>query len=185
RFGRGAGGDCRLLNKFSRIYIFKLKTFKVVTSKARTISSTYIRKLIKEGNLREAERLLGRPVSVLGTVKRGNLLARSLGFPTANIDPHHEVIPPSGVYAVRIVFQKNKFNGVCNIGSRPTFNSSSPDERHIEVYIIGFSKNIYGKDLEIHFLKKIRPERKFASCTDLANQIKKDILSAEKVFLPF
>ncbi|MBL7210518.1 MAG: riboflavin biosynthesis protein RibF, partial [Candidatus Omnitrophica bacterium] len=129
RFGRKAEGDYRLLNKFSKLYNFKLKTFKVVSCGARAISSTYIRKLIKKGKLQQAGRLLLRPVSILGSVKRGNLLGRKLGFPTANIDPHHEVIPPAGVYAVRVILRKNKFNGVCNIGSRPTFNCSLPDAR--------------------------------------------------------
>ena len=141
-----------------------------------TVSSTIIRRLIKKGQLDKAESLLGRPVSVLGTVIKGISLAKRLGFPTANIDPHHEVTPGSGIYAVRVVFQNKKYFGICYIGRKPTLNMGK--ERHIEVHLFGFKKNIYGKDLEIQFFKKIRNDKKFRSLHLLACQISKDILRA-------
>ena len=114
-----------------------------------------------------------RRVSILGTVVKGNFLGRRLGFPTANINPHHEVIPPQGVYAVRIIFNKKKLNGVCYIGTKPTLKTKKMT--HIEVHIFNFNKNIYGKYLEIQFIKKIRDEIKFDSTFALAAQVKKDI----------
>jgi riboflavin kinase/FMN adenylyltransferase len=187
RFGRGAEGDASLLEKFSRIHAFQLKLFDVIKINRRNISSTYIRRLITGGNLGLAKKLLGRPVSVYGTVIRGTSLASRMGFPTANVNPHHEVLPPSGIYAVRVIFNKDKLNGVCYIGRRPTFSMQNLGKRmknlkHIEVHIFDFNKNIYRKELEIQFLKKIREERKFASLEPLAAQIKKDIKLTRKIF---
>jgi riboflavin kinase/FMN adenylyltransferase len=116
-FGRGAKGDYELLGELAGQYQFKLKVFPVVRINNRPVSSTYIRRLIIQGNLAAARRLLGRPVSVLGTVIRGDSFGRRLGFPTANINPHHEVLPPSGVYAVRITLTRRQLKGVCYIGS--------------------------------------------------------------------
>jgi riboflavin kinase/FMN adenylyltransferase len=180
KFGKNAKGDFKLLRKLSPIYNFKLKAFEVIRINNQTISSTYIRKLVKKGNLQAAQRLLMRPVSVLGTVIKGTSVASKLGFPTANIDPHHEVLPPSGVYAVKIIFKHWKLNGVCNIGTKPTFSTQS--EKHIEVYIFNFKQNIYSRYLEIRFVKKIRDEKKFASSPSLVKQIKKDIIRTKALF---
>lgn len=180
RFGKGAKGDFKNLSKLSKIYNFKLKLFKVIKINNKPISSTYIRALIKKGDLRAAEELLSRPVSILGTVIKGSFLARKLGFPTANINPHHEVIPLSGIYAVRIIFNEKKFYGICYIGTNPTLKAQK--SIHVEVHIFNFKKNIYGKDLEIQFVKKIRDEKKFASCQSLVKQVRKDILRVKEIF---
>lgn len=180
RFGRRAEGNFEILERLSKFYNFKLKTFKVTKINNRPISSTYIRALIKKGKLATAQKLLTRPVSILGTVIKGDSLARRLGFPTANIEAHHEVIPPSGVYAVKIIFNHRKLNGICNIGIKPTFKTQG--EKHIEVYIFNFRRNIYGKYLEIQFSKKIREERKFHSAHALAEQIRKDIVAVQRIF---
>ncbi|MBU4251418.1 MAG: riboflavin biosynthesis protein RibF [Candidatus Omnitrophica bacterium] len=180
RFGNQARGDYRLLAKSAKKYKFGLKIFNVVKSAGVTVSSTAIRKLIKNSKIKEAERLLGRRVSILGTVERGSRLGRLLGFPTANIKPHHEVIPPAGIYAVGIVFSKKKYNGVCYIGKRPTLHPENKAMR-IEVHIFNFHKNIYGLVLEIQFIKLIRLDQKFASLKDLSAQIQKDIISCRKI----
>ena len=180
RFGNKALGDYRLLAVNAKKYNFGLKIFNVEKSAGVTISSTAIRSLIKNSKIKEAERLLGRRVSVLGTVIRGSRLGRLLGFPTANIQAHHEVIPPAGIYAAQIVFSKKKYNGVCYIGKRPTVNLKNKVLR-IEVHIFDFHKNIYGKVLEIQFIKLIRLDQKFASLKDLSTQIQKDILSCRKI----
>lgn len=180
RFGRRAKGNFRTLEELSRRDNFKLKVFDIIKIDNQTISSTYIRRLITRGKLDAASKLLSRPVSVLGTVIKGTSLASRLGFPTANINPHHEVLPPSGVYAVSVILNHKNFKGVCYIGSKPTFKRSI--EKHIEVYIFNFRKNIYGKYLEIHFIKKIREEKKFSSPESLAWQIKKDIFNSRRIF---
>lgn len=176
RFGKNAEGGLEVLSKLSKKYGFKLRAFKVLKIKNKPISSTYIRALIKEGDLELAQRLLTRPVSVLGTVVSGASIGRKLGYPTANIDPHHEVIPPSGVYAVKVFLGKKELSGICNIGYKPTFKTNSPTPKiHIELHIFDFSKNIYGKYIEIQFIDKIRDEAKFSSPAALVEQIKKDI----------
>mgnify|MGYP001574225166 CR=1 FL=1 len=180
RFGKQARGDFKTLDKVSHIYNFKLKLFDIIKINNQPISSTYIRRLITKGKLNTARKLLSRPVSVLGTVIKGTSLAGRLGFPTANIDPHHEVLPPSGIYAVSVIFNHKNFQGVCYIGSKPTLKRQI--EKHIEVYIFNFRKNIYGKYLEIQFIKKIREERKFSSLESLAQQVKKDIVHTRKIF---
>ncbi len=180
RFGKGARGDSKTLERLSRLYNFRLKLFDIIKINHRPISSTYIRNLITKGQLNIAEKLLSRPVSVLGTVIRGSSLATRLGFPTANINPHHEVLPPSGIYAVSVIFNNKKFKGACYIGTRPTFGNKK--QKHIEAHIFDFKKHIYGKYLEIQFIKKIRNDRKFSSPESLAQRIKKDITCARKVF---
>jgi len=185
RFGKSAFGNYRLLHKFSATYDYKIKAFNIIRVSHRLVSSTYIRKLITHGKLDTARKLLQKPVSVFGTVIKGISLARKLGFPTANIDPHHEILPPSGVYLVKVIFRKKNFRGVCNIGRKPTL-LTKPEEigagpqKHIEVFIFNFHKNIYGKDLEVQFIRKLRNEKKFPSLERLAKQIKKDISQAKK-----
>lgn len=179
-FGKGALGDYKLLSIWAKENNFILKIFKVIKSNGRPISSTAIRRLIKGSKIKEAERLLGRRVSVLGSVIKGSRLARALGFPTANINPHHEVIPPAGIYAVQIIFSGKKYDGICYIGSRPTVCARNKSIQ-IEVHIFSFHKNIYRRFLEIQFVKLIRPDKKFASIKDLSIQIKKDITSCRKI----
>jgi len=181
RFGKSARGDSTFLHQLSKCYGYKVRDFPVIKIKRRPVSSTYIRRLITGGELVFAKKLLQRPVTVLGTVVKGISLARKLGFPTANIDPHHEILPPSGVYAVKILFANKTFRGVCNIGKKPTVTRDGKD-KHVEVHIFGFNEDIYGKDLEIQFLRKIRDEVKFSSLNDLSKQIKKDIKQALRIF---
>ncbi len=180
RFGRGARGNWQLLQRLSSGHNYKVRIFPVIKVNGQPVSSTYIRSLITGGRLAAAQKLLQRPVTVLGSVVKGISLARRLGFPTANIDPHHEILPACGVYAVKVVLNKKTFCGVCNIGRRPTVLKRN-SQKHVEVYIFGFQKNIYGKELEIQFIQKIRDEKKFTSLARLARQIKKDILRSKKI----
>lgn len=185
RFGKRARADYRFLKDFSTKNKFKVRVFKVIQIKHRAVSSTYIRKMITKGNLAQAQKLLARPVSVLGTVIRGFSLAKTLGFPTANIRAHHEVLPPSGIYAVRVVLRNKAYNGACYIGNKPTFISGSKPgakHQHIEVHIFNFKKDIYAEYLEIQFIRKIREERKFHSLPLLTAQIRKDITFIKSLF---
>jgi riboflavin kinase / FMN adenylyltransferase len=182
RFGRYAKGDCGLLKRLSGECNYRLKVFKVIKINHRLISSSRIRKLITKGKLATAQKLLSRPVTVLGTVIKGISLAGKTGFPTANINPHHEILPSSGVYAVKAIFQGKTFNGVCNIGRKPTvLIGRDAVEKHVEVYIFDFSKNIYGKDLEVQFVKKIRAEKKIPTLKYLVSQISKDVKKAKNI----
>jgi len=184
RFGQNAQGDIAFLRKYSRIYNFKLKVFDLIRINRYPVSSTYIRKLITEGFLSTAEKLLGRRLSLFGTVIKGSSLAKNLGFPTANIDPHHEVLPPSGVYAVYVFLGKKKFGALCYIGkpARQWFGfPHSQSQKQVEAHILNFRKNIYGADLEVQFIKKIRDKKRFSSRASLIKQIKKDAHSTRQI----
>ena len=182
RFGKNRQGNCALLYELGKRLGFTLKRVKTLKIKGMAVSSSAIRRLVQKGDLKTASRLLGRPVTVFGTVVKGNNIGRKLGFPTANINPHHEVVPPSGVYVVKVIIDKRRYNGVLNIGIRPTFYGLGhyDKEPSIEAYIFNFSKNIYGKDIEVSFTKKLRAEKKFKNEGALKIQINKDIIKARR-----
>ena len=182
-FGKGKKGTLGILKKYSKRNKFGISAVNDIKSGQKTISSTWIRKLIIKGRLYPASRLLSRPVTVLGTVVKGEKRGRIIGFKTANIDPHHEAIPPSGVYAVKILLDKRIFCGILNIGIRPTFKESAYEEAEptIEVHIFNFDNYIYGKDLEITFVKRIRTERRFKDIRSLVRQIQNDVKRAKYI----
>jgi riboflavin kinase/FMN adenylyltransferase len=180
-FGRGAVAGSKSIQALAHKYGFKVKIVAPVRAAGHAVSSSLIRKLIAQGDLRKSEKLLGRRVSVLGTVVKGSGLARNLGCPTANINPHHEAIPPRGVYAVRALFGKKRLKGVLNIGFRPTFYSSRDEEPTVEVHIFGFKGSLYGKEIEVCFIEKLRNERKFNTVQALARQVREDINSAKNI----
>ena len=180
-FGKGAAAGIEMLRGTSRRYGFKVTTVNPIRALGHIVSSSLIRQLILQGSLGEAARLLSRPVSVFGTVVKGSGVARGLGCPTANINPHHEVVPPRGVYAVKERVGKRELRGILNIGFRPTFYGSRDEEPTIEVHIFDFKGNLYNKDIEVCFVKKIRDERKFESAAALIEQIKRDMKAAQRI----
>lgn len=185
-FGRKRQGSPKDLKKFSNLYGYKVSFISAVKSSGKPISSTRIRNLILKGNLKKASGLLSRPVAVLGTVVKGTKKGRIIGYPTANINPHHEAIPPSGVYVVRIKLQNRIYGGILNIGVRPTFTAGSFVDRDptVEVHIFGFNKRIYGRDIEVMFVRRIRKERKFKDADSLRAQIAKDEEYAKRILHP-
>ena len=182
RFGKSRQGSSGFLKRQGRIYGLRVEIIKPLKYKGRPISSSLIRQAIVAGRLDFAKGLLGRPVGILGTVVKGNSLGRALGFPTANINPHHEVVPPSGVYAVTVRIADKQYRGVLNIGIRPTFYGPGKQDKEptIEVHIFDFSDRIYGRVAEVLFVKRLRPEKRFSSKAALTAQIKKDIEEARK-----
>lgn len=182
-FGKGARASIKTLSMLSEDLGFKVRIIKPVRTDGHIISSTLIRRLIVNGAFSKASKFLGRPVSILGTVVKGLRRGRILGYPTANINPHHEAIPPSGVYAVKVKFKDRFLKGVLNIGVRPTFyKNTEAVEPTIEVHIFDFDRKIYGDDLEIIFIKKLRDERKFKNRDNLVFQIRRDEEMARKSF---
>lgn len=181
RFGRGAAGDVRLLRSLGRGLGFGVRVFQRVRVGGSPVSSTLIRKYILAGRLAEAERLLGRPVSVYGTVIKGDRLGTRLGFPTANIDPHHEILPPAGIYSVKAFLDGHgETGGICYIGTRPTLgeNRGHRPEKRVEAHLFDIKNDLYGKNLLINFFSKIRNDRKFPSLEALRRQIAEDIEKA-------
>ncbi len=180
-FGKGARAGGRKLKEIARGFGVKVHIVKSVKKDGAVVSSSLIRHLITEGRITAARRLLGRRVSVYGTVIGGAGIARKLGYPTANINPHHEVVPPSGVYAVKALLGGKQFKGVLNIGTRPTFYGSRDKEPAIEAHLFDFHDAIYGKDIEILFIKKMRDEKKFKDERSLMAQIKRDARRARRI----
>ena len=183
-FGRKAEGDWQMLEYYSKKARFKLRVINALTYKGVPISSSYIRTLIKSGKLPQAQELLGRSVSILGRVKRGYRFARILGYPTANIDPDHEILPPFGVYAVRVRIARSLFAGICYIGNRPTINPASKiaGKTNVEVHIFDFKNNLYNCKIHIEFIRKIRSQKRFNSIQALASQIKRDVSTCHNIF---
>lgn len=173
RFGKDRSGDIALFKKLAIEYGYRMHAVKTLKYRNEVISSGRLRRLIPEGNLKEAQAMLGRPVSVLGHVVQGSARGRLLGFPTANVEYECGNLLPLGVYAVRVALGKNKFYGMANLGLRPSFDDQNP-KVHLEINIFDFRRNIYGKEILVEFLKKIRNEQKFSSKEDLIAQIKKD-----------
>lgn len=167
-FGFREKGGTKLLKRLSKIYDFKFYSIPPLKINRDFISSTRIRRLIEKGDLNLASKMLGRPVTILGTVVKGKRLGRKIGFPTANVDPHHESIPPSGVYSVDVALDEKNYRGILNISAH----------KIIEVHIFNFKKGIYGKNIEVIFKQKIRDEKKFKSLEALKQQISLDIKEA-------
>lgn len=180
RFGRGGKGNPRLLERLARPRGVRVNVVPPVRRNGRVISSTRIRRCVWLGRIEEASGLLGRRFSVLGTVVPGRGIGRSLGFPTANIEPHGEVLPPPGVYAVFARIGGRTRKSVVYVGSRPTFESPRAPVV-LEVHVLGLRDRLYGRRIEVFFVSRLRGDRTFASLTALARQIRRDVERARSV----
>jgi riboflavin kinase/FMN adenylyltransferase len=138
------------------------------------VSSTAIRKAVADGNLVKATQMLGREYTILGTVIAGEKLGRKLGFPTANLSAHSEQFPPNGVYVTEARLHGTLYRGVANLGYRPTVNAGNP-ERLLELHLFDLDREIYGEEMEVRFLRYLRPEQKFENVEALAAQIARDV----------
>ena len=180
RFGQDRKGDFLMLKDWSKsqgISLSKLPTFSIDN---RRVSSTWIRETLSVSDFSTTKKLLGRPYSFEGKVVHGNRLGRSIGFPTANIWLPKNNLPIKGVFSVKISIDVSEFEGIANIGIRPTVGGTSPV---LEVNIFDFKKEIYGKRIKVEFVKKIRDEKKFDSLDDLKKQIAKDVNTAKEQLL--
>ena len=180
RFGQDRKGDFLMLKDWSNsqgISLSKLPTFSINN---RRVSSTWIRETLSLSDFSTTKKLLGRPYSFEGKVVHGNRLGRSIGFPTANIWLPKNNLPIKGVFSVKISIDVSEFEGIANIGIRPTVGGTSPV---LEVNIFDFKKEIYGKRIKVEFVKKIRDEKKFESLDDLKKQIAKDVNTAKEQLL--
>lgn len=150
---------------------------------AHAVSSTKIRECIELGDLPTAARLLGRAVSCLGTVVRGDQLGRLLGFPTANLDLGAQLLPPHGVYAVRARLggEDRLWPAVANIGVRPTVAASAPSAPRVEVHLLEGGRDLYGATMEVEFVQRLRPEQRFDGLPALQAQIARDAEAAREV----
>ncbi|GAB6183697.1 bifunctional riboflavin kinase/FAD synthetase [Thermodesulfovibrio hydrogeniphilus] len=182
KFGRGRKGTTDLMKKFGSEYGFRVTVVKAYQKSGKILSSTAVRNALFEGNIKEANSFLGRAYHIDGEVIKGAGRGASLlGYPTANISPVQEIIPKEGVYAVKVTLPhlSKTFNGVANIGKNPTFNGT---EYSYEVHIFDFRENLLGKKIRVHFIARIRDEKKFSSPEELKQNIANDIDVAKKIF---
>jgi riboflavin kinase/FMN adenylyltransferase len=181
RFGKNASGDAQFLQQCGERFGFDVEIVDPVRVDEMIVNSSVVRTLVQGGELDQAAAFLGRPYSLVGTVVQGATRGRRVGYPTANLDPHSEVVPPSGVYAVHVRLAGRALGGVLNIGYRPTFEDPDQVSQVVEVHIFDFDEPIYGRELEAIFVKKLREELRFESIELLRKQIRSDIREARRL----
>lgn len=182
RFGYNREGDINLLKNYENQGKFKIIEINAVDIEEIKVSSTKIREALKEGNLEVANLLLNDPYVLGGVVVHGRKKGREIGFKTANIGQlnNKKIVPGNGVYFVDFNCFGKKYDGVCNIGTKPTFNENKAVS--IEVHLLDFDKEIYAEEASIRFLKFHRKEKKFSNLEELKNQIRKDVTEARTFF---
>lgn len=181
RFGKDRQGDFAMLQQAGRDHGFQVVNMHTFAIDDTRVSSTRIRDALQHGDLRFAEKLLGRPYRMSGRVAHGDKRGRQLGYPTANIYLHRHKVPLNGVYAVQLFgIDEEPVDGVANIGVRPTF--SGTDRALLEVHLFDFNRDIYGAHVQVVFLKKLRDEKKFADLDALVAQIDQDAEAARAFF---
>jgi riboflavin kinase/FMN adenylyltransferase len=178
-FGKNRRGNLDLLKKLGAKFNFDVVGIPPVKINGAVVSSTAIRQAIEKGDLAKAAEMLGREYTILGTVTRGDNLGKKIGFPTANLSAHSEQFPPNGVYVAEARIDGELYRGVINLGIRPTV-SSGKSERVLEIHLFDFNRDIYGHEVEVRFLKFLRPEKKFANLDALVQQIRQDVEQARQ-----
>ncbi len=179
-FGKNRRGNIALLHAMGRKLGFNVEVIEALRVRGKVVSSTLIRELVKEGNLREATQLLGRNFSLTCTVIHGKGRgSKKLGFPTANLQYEGLLFPPPGIYAVWAFHDGQKYPAVANLGWNPTFQDQ---KFSIEVHILDFHRDIYGQALRVEFVQRLRDEIAFHGPEELIAQIKKDIERAKDIF---
>ena len=180
RFGAKGAGDIHLLMNAGERLGFGVYGVPPVCVDGAVVSSTAIRETVRLGKFGKAQLLLGRTYTVLGSVVHGKQLGRQIGVPTANLDVEAEQLPPAGVYAVRALVQGRWQNGVANLGHRPTV-SPEDSELSLEVHLLDFDADLYGRDIEVCFVQRLRDEQRFSDLDALKAQIAEDVSAARAV----
>ena len=179
-FGNKGAGNAALLTKLGQELKFQVKTIDKISVDGIEVSSTYIRKLIENGEMEQAVKMLGMPYLIKGKVVHGNRIGRTLGFPTVNLLPGAEkLLPPNGVYRSEVLVGTRMYQAITNIGCKPTV----AEEKKVvgaESYLYDFSEEIYDREIEVSLYEFKRPERQFASLDELKQQLKKDIEEGKK-----
>jgi len=177
-FGHNREGDINLLREMGEELRFIVHLVGPIQIEDSLVSSTSIRRLVQEGRLDKAKVLLGRDFEVQGTVVKGqNRGARLLGFPTANLNPHGELLPKRGVYAVRLFIDDAFYNGVTNVGYNPTFGDTGLT---VETHVLDYSGDLLGRTIKVRFIKRLRDEKAFKTLEELSEQIAQDIIEARE-----
>ena len=173
-FGYQGRGDKELLQNLSTVYGYRAEIIPKVMEGDREISSSYVREEVEAGNMEKAKKLLGRAYCVTGIVEEGRKLGRRIGIPTLNLYPRADkLLPPYGVYFSRAVFEEKVYQGITNIGKKPTVNQT--DAVSVETYLYDFHENMYGREITVELLHFKRPEYKFSGVEELKKQMEKDL----------
>ncbi|NUM54327.1 MAG: bifunctional riboflavin kinase/FAD synthetase [Candidatus Hydrogenedentes bacterium] len=180
RFGRNARGDFDLLRELSQRHGFDVEQVPPLLMDGERVSSTLIRERLLLGDLEKAEAFLGRPYSLVGRIVPGRHIGSTIGFPTANIQPHHSAIPAQGVYICEAKLAGAQYPAAVNIGVAPTIRN---EDLTIEAFLLDFSGNIDGSEIELVFRQRLRSEIKFPTVQDLIAQIHKDVEATRAFFV--
>lgn len=180
RFGHKRSGDINVLKELQKKYGFKAVILEKILNHDKEISSTWIREEIANGNMKACRELLGYPFFFFGQIVHGKKLGRTIGFPTINIIPTEgKILPKFGVYLSKVHFDGKKYDGVTNVGIRPTVD----DKNHVtvETFILDFLDDVYDKNVYVELIDYIREEQKFSSVDELKLQLQKDIKTAKSM----
>ena len=182
RFGKDREGDVSMLDQLCRDNGISLRVIDCVESADELVSSTRIRSLISAGDLQQARSLLGRPYAICGTVVAGAARGRQLGFPTANLAEIALLLPADGVYAGFVCIDSEQFAVAVNVGPNPTFHDG---QRKVECHVLDFDGELYGRELSVSLLDRIRGLVQFASVDELVSQIGNDIQATREIYSRF
>ncbi len=182
KFGRDRKGDCKAIRDCAQKFSFKTTRLEPYIENGVKVSSTVIRDALWSGRIRKANRHLGYTFFINGSITGGKRIGTKIGYPTANITPatSFKIVPSDGVYAVKLQIHGHNHDGMLNIGVRPTLNTDKP-VKTIEVHIFDFSQNIYGQEIRLFFVDRIRNEEKFENVDALVQQLKKDEIAAKEI----
>ena len=180
RFGYQRKGTPQLLKELGEKYGFRTEILEKEKYKDKDISSTYIREELDQGHIEEVNQLLGYPYFTKGEIVHGRQLGRTIGIPTANlIPPSEKKLPPNGVYITESMIQGKTYQGITNVGYKPTVKENFLG---VETYLFSCNADLYGQEAEVKFYRYLRPEIKFASLEELKNQMMKDIQKGKDYF---
>ena len=179
KFGKNRKGDVFLLKNSSEQYGYSLLNVNPYKNSGKIVSSTKIRKYLKNGRIELANKLLSKTWFIEGVVRKGKKIGRKLGYRTCNINIKNYILPKIGIYAVKVLINNKKkvYDGIAYLGSRPTFNGK---KIFLETNIFGIKKNLYKKNLKVYFLKFLRKDIKFDNSAQLIKQMNKDVIFAKK-----
>lgn len=181
QFGYGKRGDIHMLEAYGKKCGFELIVIEKKRYKGQIISSTFIKQALKEGKVSDACRMLGYGFGTSGVVEHGNHLGRTLGFPTFNVEwPLIKIVPPRGVYLCRVYVDGKVYNGIANIGVKPTV--SDENKVRIESFLFGYDEDAYGREVRIELIEYMRPEQKFSGKEELKVCVDRDIAYGRNYF---
>jgi riboflavin kinase/FMN adenylyltransferase len=178
RFGRDRAGSNETLRQLCGEEGIELLVVPALEDGGRPVSSSRVRDALVNGDVATATHLLGRPYRLIGIVGSGARRGRTIGFPTANLEKVETILPATGVYAVRAITPMGEFSGAANVGPNPTFGE---DARKVEIHLLDFDGDLYGKEISVDFVSKLRDTKKFANVDALIEQMRHDVAEARRI----